>query len=183
MLEHSTNLTAEVLGLAASGADGQAASAQAMAEWLAATGVGTARLADHSGLSARNRISAGTLARLLARPEARAALRPLLKADPLRDVLGKDSQGSGTVGTPLVEAKTGTLNFVSCLAGYARNIDGAEVVFAALVADEERRSATAGQDWPEGSLAWVKRAKLLQRDLVAASVAPPHPFHPVPPEI
>lgn len=183
MLKHSTNLTAEVVGLAASGAGGQLASAQAMAGWLEATGAGPAQLADHSGLSAGNRISAGVLARLLARPASVRALRPLLNADPLRDVLGKDAGGSGVAGTPRVEAKTGTLNFVSCLAGYARNPDGAEVAFAALVADDRRRAATAGQDWPEGSLAWVRRAKLLQRDLVAASLAPPQPVHPDPPEI
>ena len=183
MLKHSTNLTAEVVGLAASGADGQVASAQAMAGWLAETGAGPAQLADHSGLSAGNRISAGVLARLLARPAARGELRPLLNADPLRDVLGPDAGGSGAGGAPLVEAKTGTLNFVSCLAGYATLPQGAEVAFAALVADDRRRAATEGQDWPEGSLAWVRRAKLLQRDLVAASVTAPEPFHPLPPEI
>ena len=155
MLKHSTNLTAEVVGLAASGADGQVASAQAMAGWLAETGAGPAQLADHSGLS----------------------------ADPLRDVLGPDAGGSGAGGAPLVQAKTGTLNFVSCLAGYATLLQGAEVAFAALVADDRRRAATEGQDWPEGSLAWVRRAKLLQRDLVAASVTAPEPFHPLPPEI
>lgn len=183
MLKHSTNLTAEVVGLAASGAGGRVASAQAMGGWLAATGAGSAQLADHSGLSAANRISAGVLARLLARPAAREALRPLLNADPLRDVLGKDAGSSGAGGTPRIEAKTGTLNFVSCLAGYAMRPDAAEVAFAALVADDQRRAATEGQDWPEGSLAWVKRAKLLQRDLVAASVTAPEPVLPLPPEI
>lgn len=183
MLKHSTNLTAEVVGLAASGADGQVASAQRMASWVTATGAGAPQLADHSGLNGGNRISAATLTALLARPEARAALRPLLNADPLRDTLGEVSNGSGTVGTPLVQAKTGTLNFVSCLAGYARNLDGIEVAFAVLVADGARRAATEGQDWPEGSLAWVKRAKLLQRNLVAASVAPPEPPRSIPPEI
>lgn len=183
MLRNSTNLTAEVLGLMASGAAGQAASAQRMAEWLTATGAGQAQLADHSGLSARNRISAATLARLLDRPEARAVLPLLLNADPLRDVLGKASQGDGTAGTPLVQAKTGTLNFVSCLAGYAHGAEGAGVAFAVLAADEARRAATEGQDWPEGSLAWVKRAKLLQRDLVAASVMPRRAPQALPPEI
>ena len=46
-----------------------------MGGWLAATGAGSAQLADHSGLSAANRISAGVLARLLA--PAYAAVRPL----------------------------------------------------------------------------------------------------------
>lgn len=183
MLRHSTNLTAEVLGLAASGADGQVASAQRMAEWLQATGAGMARLADHSGLNAGNRISAETLARLLARPEAQSALPALLNPDPLRDVLGEASRGGGKAGAPLVQAKTGTLNFVSSLAGYASVPDRRRVAFAVLAADEARRAATEGQDWPEGSLAWVKRAKLLQRDLVAASLAPPRALRALPPEI
>lgn len=138
MLKHSTNLTAEVVGLAASGAATLEQSAQAMSGWLDSTGAGAARLADHSGMSGENRISAETLARLLARPEARAALRPLLNEDPLREVLGDASRGSGKDGAPLVTAKTGTLNFVSTLAGYAENPGGFEVSFATLVADEDR---------------------------------------------
>ena len=124
MLEPSTNLTAEVVGRAASGAATQGASARAMGEWLAGLGISGA-----------------------------------------------------------VQAKTGTLNFVSCLAGYAA-ADGREVAFAALMADERRLAATSGQDWPEGALAWVRRAKLLQRDLVAASLRDDAaPAAPLPPEI
>lgn len=182
MLEHSTNLTAEVVGLAASGAMSQADSARAMGEWLAAAGITGAVLADHSGMSPQNRISAQALARLLARPQARAALRPLLNSDPLREVLGEAAQGHGRNGAPLVQAKTGTLNFVSCLAGYAA-AEGREIAFAALMADEPRLAATTGQDWPQGSLAWVKRAKLLQRDLVAASLRGDAAPAALPPEI
>ena len=182
MLEHSTNLTAEVVGLAASGAMSQADSARAMGEWLAAAGITGAVLADHSGMSPQNRISAQALARLLARSQARAALRPLLNSDPLREVLGEAAQGHGRNGAPLVQAKTGTLNFVSCLAGYAA-AEGREIAFAALMADEPRLAATTGQDWPQGSLAWVKRAKLLQRDLVAASLRGAAAPAALPPEI
>lgn len=183
MLEHSTNLTAEVVGLAASGAATQGASARAMGEWLAGLGISGAVLADHSGMSPQNRITAAALAQLLARPQARAALHPLLNADPLREVLGEAAQGHGRNGAVLVQAKTGTLNFVSCLAGYAA-ADGREVAFAALMADERRLAATSGQDWPEGALAWVRRAKLLQRDLVAASLRDDAaPAAPLPPEI
>ena len=90
MLEYSTNLTAEVVGLAASGAGDLRGSAQVMARWLAETGAGSASLADHSGLGADSRVAPAVLARMLsARP---AALRPLLKADPLREVLGAHVQ-------------------------------------------------------------------------------------------
>ena len=182
MLEHSTNLTAEVVGLAASGAATQADSARAMGEWLAGLGITGAVFQDHSGMSTQNRIPAAALARLLAGPQARAALRPLLNTDPLRDVLGEAAQGHGRDGGALVQAKTATLNFVSSLAGYAV-ADGREIAFAALMADEQRLAATTGQDWPEGSLVWVRRVKLLQRDLVAASLRDDPPPAVLPPEI
>lgn len=187
MLDHSTNLTAEAVGLAASGAGDLAGSAAAMARWVAglagrggaqAGGVSGAdwdaasglRFVDHSGLSGDNRVTARALAGLLARPEARQALRGLLKTDPLRDVLGKDARGDGRNGAAVVAAKTGTLNFVSCLAGYAGTPEGAEVSFAILSADLGKREETAGQELPAGVLAWVKRSKEMQRDLVEGAV-------------
>ncbi|ARJ70237.1 D-alanyl-D-alanine carboxypeptidase [Paracoccus contaminans] len=173
MLEHSNNLTAEVVGLAASGAPDRAASAAAMGGWLAASGAGAALLADHSGLSADSRIAPETLVRLLARPDFAAALRPLLNVDPLREALGASSGGDGRGGAPLVSGKTGTLNFVSNLAGYAAAPGGADRVFAVMIADPPRRAATEGMDLPPGVLDWTGRAKRLQRDLVAAACRPP----------
>ena len=181
MLEHSTNLTAEAVGLAASGAPDRAASAAAMGDWLAASGAGEAALADHSGLSAENRIAPETLVRLLARPGSAAALRPLLNADPLHEALGPDSRGDGRGGAPLVSGKTGTLNFVSNLTGYATGPGRTERVFAVMIADPPRRAATEGMDLPAGVIDWTMRAKRLQRDLVAAACRPP--ALPAPPEI
>ena len=170
MLEYSTNLTAEVVGLAASGGASLADSAARMADWVGMTTGGAAILADHSGLSVENRISAATLVRVLARPGAQATLQPLLNRDPLREVLGADARGDGSNGAPLVRAKTGTLNFVSCLAGYARNPDGVEQAFAVMVADGEKRARTSGQELPSGVLTWTRRAKEVQRDVVAAGL-------------
>ena len=183
MLEFSTNLTAEVVGLAASGADNLPSSGQAMADWLSATGAGEAVLADHSGLSAESRIAPGVLARLLAQPQAAAELRPLLKSDPLRDVLGKASGGDGKGGHPRVSAKTGTLNFVSNLAGYATGPDGTERVFAVMVADLQRQKTSAGSEFPDGVLGWTARAKRLQRDVIAAACQSTAAARPLPPEI
>ena len=183
MLEYSTNLTAEVIGLSASGAGDLRQSAQAMADWLRQTGAGDAVLADHSGLSAESRIAPAVLVRLLARPESVAALRPLLKRDPLRDVLGAASRGDGGRGAPLVEAKTGTLNFVSNLAGYARGADGAERAFAVMVADLPRRAVAEGAELPAGVLTWTERAKRLQRDVVEVACRPASPPGPVLAEI
>ena len=123
------------------------------------------------------------LVALLARPDSAARLRPLLNRDPLAEALGREGGGDGAPGRPLVEAKTGTLNFVSNLAGYARGPDGAERAFAVMVADLPRRAATEGQELPEGVLGWTARAKRLQRDVVAAACAGAEPTGPLPPEI
>jgi D-alanyl-D-alanine carboxypeptidase/D-alanyl-D-alanine-endopeptidase (penicillin-binding protein 4) len=162
MLEYSTNLTAEALGLAASSAGDLRASAQAMVQWLAARDPqARAELYDHSGLSSRNRISPLTLARLL-QGEGRARdLAALLKHVPLRDAKGKKT------ASPLqILAKTGTLNFVSNLAGYAKDAAGREIAFVIFAADENRRAASEGQELPDGVIGWTKRAKALQQALV-----------------
>ncbi len=162
MMEYSTNLTAEVIGLAASGSGDVAASAAVMAEWLREQGIaGDFAFHDHSGLSPQNRISAGTLAALMAGPGRVRDLRGLMKLIALRDARGKRKDSDIRI-----EAKTGTLNFVSNLAGYAQAPDGRELAFAILAADEARRAASEGQELPEGVMGWTKRAKALQQALI-----------------
>lgn len=181
MLEYSTNLTAEAVGLAASGADDLRGSAIVMGDWLAGAGAGTAVLQDHSGLSADSRISALTLGRLLCGPNRAAALRPLLNRNPLSQTLGKRAQGDGTGGHPLVLAKTGTLNFVSNLAGYARFPDSVERAFAVMIGDAGRNAASRGDELPAGVPGWTDRARLVQRDLIArAGRIPQAPSAPLP---
>lgn len=163
MLSFSTNLTAEVLGLHASGADSPAQSAQAMRSWLTSQGQGADfMLADHSGLSPASRVTAQGMARLLAGPGLAAGLPDLLKVDPLADDLGRNS-----VHAAGIRAKTGTLNFVSNLAGYLRRPDGTQSAFAILCSDVARHAATSGQDLPPGVLTWTRDAKRLQRDMLA----------------
>lgn len=162
MLYFSTNLTAEVVGLQASGAKTLAASAAAMQGWLAELGLnGEFHLADHSGLSADSRVTAMGMARLMAGPGLAAGLPDLLKRDPLKEDLGADAAGRAAVA-----AKTGTLNFVSNLAGYATAPDGRRLAFAVLCIDPPRNAATRGQEMPAGVISWTKRAKRLQRDLI-----------------
>ena len=162
MLRFSTNLTAEVVGLHASGARDPAGSARAMRAWLGTQGQGTDFiLADHSGLSSDSRVTAQGMARLLAGPGLAAGLPDLLKPDPLDDDLGKGATEPGAV-----RAKTGTLNFVSNLAGYVRGADGVSRAFSILCADAPRQTATAGQELPPGVLTWTRDAKRLQRDIL-----------------
>ena len=162
MLHYSTNLTAEVVGLRASGKSSIEASGRAMQDWLAAQQQGAGfRLHDHSGLSAESRITAQGMAHLLAGPGLAAGLPGLLKRAPLAEDLGKE-QGSTTT----VAAKTGTLNFVSNLAGYVTGDDGTQRCFAILCTDPPRHEATSGQELPSGVSVWTRDAKRLQRRLL-----------------
>ncbi|MDN5567560.1 MAG: D-alanyl-D-alanine carboxypeptidase, partial [Paracoccus sp. (in: a-proteobacteria)] len=160
MLLYSTNLTAETLGLQASGARTLTDSATQMREWLGNVGRGM-RLADHSGLSADSRISAFGMTRVLTGPGRDLDLRRLLHRNPLDDTLGRDP----SIGYQ-VAAKTGTLNFVSNLAGYVTSANGAEGVFTIFCTDPARREASKGLELPAGVSTWTHAAKSLQRDLI-----------------
>lgn len=169
MLRFSTNLTAEVLGLSASMARSLsapadlAASGAAMSDWAAdALGMRGAAFVDHSGLGGASRVTATDLTAALIRLGPEGPLRPLLKRVPIRD----------DAGQPLpfdVAAKTGTLNFVSALAGYISRPVGDDLVFAILTGDVPRRAALspAEAERPPGGRSWAGRSRQLQYDLVA----------------
>lgn len=162
MLYYSTNLTAEVIGTEASGADNLVASGAEMQVWLQDQGLGHGFvLRDHSGLSAESRVTAEGMVRLLAGPGQRSGLYDLLKRDPLHQALGAQAAGQAQVA-----AKTGTLNFVSNLAGYADAPSGRRLAFTVLCCDPPRHAATIGQELPAGVSTWTHHAKQLQRDLI-----------------
>lgn len=162
MLLYSTNLTAEAIGLRASAAQDLTASAGAMQGWLTTMGpLQSFHLADHSGLSEQSRVTAEGLVSLLAGAGVAARLEPLLKRDPLRDSLGAAASAGAQVA-----AKTGTLNFVSNLAGYATTPSGRSLAFAILCADTQRHEASTGQELPAGVSTWTRGAKVLQNDLI-----------------
>ncbi|MBP1805390.1 D-alanyl-D-alanine carboxypeptidase/D-alanyl-D-alanine-endopeptidase [Rubellimicrobium aerolatum] len=170
MLLHSTNLTAEVLGLAASLARGEAVagpagSAAAMTRWLRGAVGARMRFVDHSGLGSGSRVAAGEMAAMLAAPGVMERLRPLLKDIPLTD-----AEGEALALPPgLVRAKTGTLNFVSALAGYERTLAGRDLAFAYLSGDLAARALAVdadGDDLPEGSREFLGRSRRLQQVLL-----------------
>lgn len=169
MLRYSTNITAEALGLRASGAGALAASGAAMGEWLAARFGLSADFADHSGLGAASRVSAEVMVRALVaarKADGAPALLPgLLKDRGLRGEADEASSGPAGIRVP---AKTGTLNFVSGLVGYIEPPAGRKLAFAIYMADLPRRAALppeATED-PPGSRAWAKRARRLQAALL-----------------
>ncbi|SDE25449.1 D-alanyl-D-alanine carboxypeptidase / D-alanyl-D-alanine-endopeptidase (penicillin-binding protein 4) [Paracoccus isoporae] len=162
MMEYSTNLTAEAVGLHASGAADLRASAGAMRGWAARQGIEGLDLRDHSGMSAQSRVTARAMAQVIATLGVRdGALRGLM-----RHVGLQDARGRAQPGDLRLDAKTGTLNFVSNLAGYGGLPGAREVIFAIYVSDMERRAATEGRELPDGVIGWTHRAKYLQQELV-----------------
>jgi D-alanyl-D-alanine carboxypeptidase/D-alanyl-D-alanine-endopeptidase (penicillin-binding protein 4) len=169
MMKYSTNLTAEVCGLVATRARlgrpvGMHTSAAAMSTWLRRTyGIG-ARLADHSGLSDASRISAADMVQVILADGAGGDLRPLLKPIPMRG----DRRRRIPDHPVTVAAKTGTLNFVSTLAGIVTTPDGRDLAFAIFTANLDLRAAgqAAGNEVPEGARAWNRRSRTLQQQIL-----------------
>lgn len=166
MLRHSTNITAESVGMTTSaklGVSGGKASGKAMASWLKQTaGLKSPVVEDHSGLGAGSRVTPLDMVRALAAHGPKVGLR-----DVMRDFAMRDGQGRVVKGHPVrVQAKTGTLNFVSTLAGYMTARDGTELVFAVFTGDLQRRARSKESETPEGSGAWVRRSKILQSQLI-----------------
>lgn len=167
MLRYSTNLTAECVGLAASGAPGLQASGRAMSDWVRATFGQDMDLRDHSGLGGASRVTAAGMSQVLV--QAAREGRGLQQI--LRDVGMKDDKGKVIEGHPVkVLAKSGTLNFVSGLAGHIvpPQPSGRELVFAIFSGDPERRDAVpvAQREEPQGGKAWTSRARRLQGQLI-----------------
>jgi D-alanyl-D-alanine carboxypeptidase/D-alanyl-D-alanine-endopeptidase (penicillin-binding protein 4) len=165
MLRHSTNITAEMVGLAASGARGLSDSAGRMSSWASGRFGIAPQFVDHSGLGAASRISAADMAAALWRAGPAGPLRAVLRDFPLREAGGKAAPQE----VPKVQAKTGTLNFVSGLAGYVTCPGGRELVFAIFAADTARRNrlAEAERERPQGAPEWTRRARAMQAQLIS----------------
>ncbi|MES0826348.1 D-alanyl-D-alanine carboxypeptidase/D-alanyl-D-alanine endopeptidase [Ruegeria sp. SCP11] len=170
MLKYSTNVTAEMVGMAASKARGAdirslADSAMEMNRWAAETyGVTGVAMVDHSGLGDASRMAPEALVAALVAARKDGALRPLLKKFTLAD-----SQGRPVKDHPIkVDAKTGTLNFVSGLGGFITAPDGSELAFAIFTADVKRRATIprALRERPDGARSWNSRSRKLQRALI-----------------
>ena len=168
MLRFSTNLTAEVVGLMASKASNPAVSAGIMSDWAQASFGISPRYVDHSGLGGASRISAGDMVRTLVGARGNpngAVLRSILRDIGMRDAKGKDVKDHPV----RVLAKSGTLNFVSGLAGYIVPPKGPELAFAIFAADTARRDKLpeSEREQPAGGEAWTRRARRLQGQLIA----------------
>ncbi|NNE80051.1 MAG: D-alanyl-D-alanine carboxypeptidase/D-alanyl-D-alanine-endopeptidase [Silicimonas sp.] len=165
MLKYSTNLTAEVSGMAASSRDGEidglTASGARMSGWATARfGVVGPQFRDHSGLGYASGIAPQDMVRILS---GSRGIAPLLKTVNL----STSKQNPGPKGV-LVRAKTGTLNFVSSLAGFVTVPGGRDLAFSIMTADTARRDAIppAERERPPGSKSWARRSRRMQKELI-----------------
>lgn len=169
MLKYSTNLTAEVIGMMATRARGLEAglplSGEAMSDWMRERhGARKPALVDHSGLGDLSELTAVDMLKALTGAGSEGVLRPLLK--PV--VLARKEGDKKPDPTLKVAAKTGTLNFVSGLAGYITTPGGRDLAFAVFSSDLNRRAGIAreNRERPSGSRSWNGRARRLQRELI-----------------
>jgi D-alanyl-D-alanine carboxypeptidase/D-alanyl-D-alanine-endopeptidase (penicillin-binding protein 4) len=170
MMRWSTNLTAEVVGLLATQAGGVRpedlrSSAAEMSGWMRdRLGARQANFVDHSGLGDQSRVRAQDMVRALVEAGPNGLLRRLMRDIPMRDDRGNPIENHFVE----VAAKTGTLNFVSSLAGYARTRTGRDLAFAIFCGDVDRRAAltVAQRERPEGGRAYSASARRLQQQLI-----------------
>ncbi len=175
LLRYSTNLTAEVAGLTASRATGApasslATSAGAMTHW-ARTRYGLHRSAfvNHSGLSAESVMTPVEMVRLLVAAGARDGLETLLRDRPLRDGSGDVMEIEGV----RVVAKTGTMDFISALAGFVEVPGGRRRAFAIFAADPDARARIPPDQRsdPPGAASWARRARAQEMALLRRWIA------------
>lgn len=166
MLKYSTNLTAEMAGLSASVVNGVPVadllgSGSRMAGWATERfGAEGLKFRDHSGLGYGSAVSPVGMVRIL---RANAGIGVLMKPFSL----SLDEARPAPDGVE-VRAKTGTLNFVSSLAGFVTTPGGRELCFAIFTADTERRDAIPPdqRERPAGAKGWSNRSRRLQKELL-----------------
>ena len=177
MLFHSTNLTAELVGAAASGLPGDmAGSAAAMNDWAAgyarfASGDPGFQLANHSGLSTASRISPRRLVDFLRVAATRPAVPGIAPADE------RAPRGVAALLRPYnvavknvkldydkltVLAKTGTMDYVRGLAGYIVTPKGKRLAFAVFSNNLKKREGAVERI----DRAWMARARAFERELI-----------------
>jgi len=168
MLRYSNNLTAEAIGLAASGGQDIKTSAGAMTAWAQARYGILAQFVDHSGLGAQSICTPQDMLTVMLGAEKTTgqsgALMGMLRERRI-DRAGREAKD----GPLRILAKSGTLNFVSNLAGYVTAPSGRMLAFAIFAADSARRAALPldQRENPVGGSAWAKRARAMQRNLIA----------------
>jgi D-alanyl-D-alanine carboxypeptidase/D-alanyl-D-alanine-endopeptidase (penicillin-binding protein 4) len=127
----------------------------ALREWLAASGLGMPELVleNGAGLSRVERVSAGSLARLLADAWRSPVMPELVASLPLFGVDGTASKRTGAAGSAHV--KTGLLNDVRAIAGFVLAKSGRRHVVVAIINHERAGGAQGALD---ALLEWVQES-------------------------
>lgn len=174
MLKHSTNITAEAIGVAASKALDIRNSAEALNLWAARKagfrpGDPGFQLVNHSGLTTQSRLSPRRMVDLLMtlarQPGGTHPRLPGLAAGYLKPHNVADKK------TPIdwkrlnVVSKTGTMNYVRGLAGYVVTPGDRKIAFAIFSNDLARRRLKAATDRN-----WLAQARGFERALIRAWV-------------
>lgn len=169
MLRFSTNITAEAAGMAATEERtgqkrGLRTSALGMTRWANDRAGITPSFTDHSGLGDATRLSAADMVTLLNADGVDTVLKPILKTIALRD----DQRRVIKDHPARVVGKTGTLNFVSALAGYIQTASGRKLTFTIFAADLEARAQgkLSNDEQPLGSISYNTNTKKLQNKLL-----------------
>lgn len=172
MLDNSTNVTAEVIGLFAGrkwGLDFKSIteSGNLMSSWFDyVSGTSGALMTNHSGLSGDSRVSASEFVKFLNREPTRDVLPQILKK---RRLFGNQNKKLNQSEVSIV-AKTGTMHFTRGLAGYIIVRGRIRASFAIFSADIEKRQLIGAHQLasPPGSKAWLRRSKAQENQVLSS---------------
>jgi D-alanyl-D-alanine carboxypeptidase/D-alanyl-D-alanine-endopeptidase (penicillin-binding protein 4) len=177
LLRYSNNLSAELVGLAATrtltgNAPQLTDSASALSDWYRQTLPRTTwqgfRSLNHSGLSSATRHTPRQLADIL-----RYAWNHRFGGERFADLLSPPHWGkeAGAI-RERIKAKSGTMSYADGLVGYLTTTQGRQLGFVVLLTDFSRRAALDANfdvriaDTPPEARAWTDRAKAFEQSLV-----------------
>ena len=171
MLDRSTNVTAEIIGLFAANFWGFdtpqiRSSGKIMTNWFDfVTGTRGSIFSNHSGLSVNSRVSSYDFVKFLTRSETMEVLPSILKS---RRIYGAAKTSISSAKVAII-AKTGTMHFNRGLAGYITKDGVPCAVFAIFSADIKKKNSIKSHQLsnPPGSKNWLSQAKNLENTILS----------------
>ena len=172
MLDKSTNVTAEIIGVFAANFWGLktpeiVSSGKIMSKWFNfVSKTDDSIFFNHSGLTTQSRVSGADFTKFLSRTETSEVLVQLLKEQRVYGTHEKEIREANVK----VLAKTGTMHFNRGLAGYIMKDEIPRAVFAIFSADlQKKQTSENGLELsnPPGHKSWLLNAKHLENSVVA----------------
>ncbi len=170
MLDRSTNVTAEIIGVFAANYWGFttpkiSSSGLIMTKWFNFVSKTNDNLFfNHSGLTADSRVSSLDFSKFLTRQETKNILVPLLKE---KKIYGHEKKKIVQADVQVL-AKTGTMHFNRGLGGYIMVAGVPCAAFAIFSANIDKKQSIKKHQLsnPPGSKAWLTRAKNLENSIL-----------------